>query len=147
MSINEIRQHTERIVDYVSGGQMLPVKDVSAPILTSWKRSLDDHGIDPSKTEPVRILTANELREYIGPIEDFLRIAKVGVQYLHRQVVDLGYSTLLCDAHGVTVDWRGNERFSKQWKEAGLYLGDLWSRHSTDRTDSLDGSQRGTFSS
>ncbi|MEE4254334.1 MAG: sigma-54-dependent Fis family transcriptional regulator [Desulfuromusa sp.] len=129
MSINEIRQHTQKIIDYVSGNKALSRKGVPSPITSSWKRSLDDHGIDPSKTEPVRILTANELREYTDPIEDFLRIAKVGVQQLHRQVVDLGYSTLLCDAHGVTVDWRGNERFTKQWKEAGLYLGALWSEH------------------
>jgi len=127
MSVHEIRQHTEKIINYVSDTKALSVKGVSTSILTSWKRSLDEHGIDPSKTEPVRILTSRELREYVGPIEDFLRIAKVGVQHLHRQVVDLGYSTLLCDAHGVTVDWRGQERFTKQWKEAGLYLGALWS--------------------
>lgn len=126
MSANEIRQHTEKIINYVSGNKTLTVRGVSTSILTSWKRSLDDHGIDPSKTEPVRILTSHELREYVGPIEDFLRIAKVGVQHLHRQVVELGYSTLLCDAHGVTVDWHGNERFSKEWKEAGLYLGAMW---------------------
>lgn len=129
MSAHEIRQHTEKIINYVSGTKALSVKGVSTSILTSWKRSLDEYGIDPSKTEPVRILTSHELREYVEPIEDFLRIAKVGVRHLHRQVVDLGYSTLLCDSHGVTVDWRGHERFTKQWKEAGLYLGALWSEY------------------
>ncbi|MEZ4484334.1 MAG: sigma-54-dependent Fis family transcriptional regulator [Syntrophotaleaceae bacterium] len=96
-------------------------------IATSWERSLQHYGIDPSQASPVRILTSTELREYTQPIERFLRIAKSGVQHLYRQVKDLGYSTLLCDANGVTVDWRGDERYAREWRETGLYLGALWS--------------------
>jgi transcriptional regulator of acetoin/glycerol metabolism len=95
----------------------------------SWERSLQHYGIDPSQPNPVQVLTSAELRDYTQPIERFLRIAKAGVQHLHRQVADLGYSTLLCDANGVTVDWRGDERYSRQWKESGLFLGAVWNEH------------------
>ncbi|WP_245523281.1 sigma-54-dependent Fis family transcriptional regulator [Syntrophotalea carbinolica] len=74
----------------------------------------------------MQVLTAAELREHTRPIERFTRIAKVAVQRLHRQVADLGYATLLCDSDGVTVDWQGDKRFSRQWKDCGLYLGAVW---------------------
>ncbi len=40
---------------------------------------------------------------------------------------NFGYSTLLCDASGVTVHCLGDKRFSRQRKEAGLFLGTVWS--------------------
>ncbi|ABA87596.1 sigma-54-dependent transcriptional regulator, AcoR family [Syntrophotalea carbinolica DSM 2380] len=129
MPEQEVNRHIQRIFSCVSGNRGNEGQQIEAPIVTSWERSLQHYGIDPSEPNPVQVLTAAELREYTRPIERFLRIAKAGVQFLHRQVADLGYSTLLCDAHGVTVDWRGDERFSRQWKDAGLYLGAVWNEH------------------
>lgn len=121
--------HVQRIVSSVSGNNVKGNVNVDAPILMSWERSLQHYGIDPSLSGPVQVLTSAELRAYTQPIERFLRIAKAGVQHLHRQVANLGYSTLLCDAKGVTVDWLGDERFAQQWREAGLYLGSVWDEH------------------
>lgn len=119
-------QHCEKIISLVekpSESENLPV---TTDVLKSWQRSLQQHGIDPSRPNQVRILTARELREYSQPIEEFLSIARAGIDNLHRHVCDLGYSTLLCDAQGITVDWRGEDRFKKEWKQAGLYLGAVW---------------------
>jgi sigma-54 dependent transcriptional regulator, acetoin dehydrogenase operon transcriptional activator AcoR len=119
-------QHCEKIISLVekpSESEKLPV---ATDVLKSWQRSLQQHGIDPSRPNQVRILTARELREYSQPIEAFLSIARAGIDNLHRHVCDLGYSTLLCDAQGITVDWRGEDRFKKEWKQAGLYLGAVW---------------------
>ena len=125
----EVSRHIERIYSLVSGNRGNDSIPVDAPIATSWERSLQHYGIDPSQSNPVQVLTSSELKEYTQPIENFLRIAKAGVQHLHRQVADLGYATLLCDANGVTIDWRGDERYSRQWREAGLYLGSVWNEH------------------
>ncbi len=126
MPEHDTRDHVQRIYSCVSGNNGNDSRQVDAPIATSWERSLQHYGIDPSQPNPVQVLTSSELRDYTRPIEGFLRIAKAGVQHLHRQVADLGYATLLCDANGVTVDWRGDERYSRQWKDAGLYLGSVW---------------------
>lgn len=126
MATKDVRQHVERIVSSVSGRKSIEQGLIPGLIQTSWERSLESYGIDPSQDEPVCILTANELKAHTEPIDNFLRIAKVGVQHLHQRVADLGYSTLLCDAKGVTVDWRGNQRFEREWKAAGLYLGAVW---------------------
>ena len=127
MAEQHVRNHVERIFSCVAGNRETAGMEVDTSIATSWERSLQHYGIDPSLSSPVRVLTSTELREYTQPIERFLRIAKTGVQHLYRQVKDLGYSTLLCDANGVTVDWRGDERYAREWKETGLYLGALWS--------------------
>lgn len=129
MPEQEFNRHIQRIFSCVSGNKGNDSVEVDTPIVMSWERSLQHYGIDPSQPTPVQVLTASELRDYTQPIERFLRIAKAGVQYLHRQVADLGYATLLCDANGVTVDWRGDERFSRQWKETGLFLGAVWNEH------------------
>lgn len=129
MPEQNVNRHIQRIYSCVSGNRGDDSVRIDTPIATSWERSLQHYGIDPSQPNPVRVLTSSELREYTQPIERFLRIAKAGVQHLYRQVADLGYSTLLCDANGVTVDWRGDDRFSRQWKESGLYLGAVWSEH------------------
>ncbi|APG42991.1 hypothetical protein A6070_01730 [Syntrophotalea acetylenica] len=121
-----INRHVQRIFSCVSGNRDKDDPAVEIPIVTSWERSLQHYGIDPSEPNPVRVLTEGELKGYTQPIERFLRIAKVAVHHLHRQVSDLGYSTLLCDANGVTVDWRGDERYIRQWKDTGLFLGAVW---------------------
>lgn len=125
MTGQHVRSHVDRIFSCVAGNR--ETGEVETSIATSWERSLQHYGIDPSQASPVRILTSTELREHTQPIDRFLRIAKTGVQNLYRQVKDLGYSTLLCDANGVTVDWRGDERYAREWRETGLYLGALWS--------------------
>jgi sigma-54 dependent transcriptional regulator, acetoin dehydrogenase operon transcriptional activator AcoR len=119
-------QHADKIFSFVSGNGLESEAVVEQPILRSWERSLQDYRIDPSRPNRVRVLTASELRDYSQPLENFLRIAKAGIDRLHRQVCELGYSALLCDANGVTVDWRGDQRRAREWKEAGLYLGSVW---------------------
>jgi transcriptional regulator of acetoin/glycerol metabolism len=125
----DFTQHVEKVFSYVSGNSLAEEKRLDVPVLRSWERSLQDYQIDPSEPSRVRILSKTELRDYTQPIEGFLRIAKAGVERLHRQVCALGYSTLLADSHGVAVDWRGDERMSQAWKESGLYLGSVWEEH------------------
>jgi transcriptional regulator of acetoin/glycerol metabolism len=125
----DFNQHVEKVFSYVSGNSPHEEKQPDVPVLRSWERSLQDYRIDPSEPSRVRILSKTELRDYTQPIEGFLRIARAGVERLHRQVCALGYSTLLADSHGVAVDWRGDERLSQAWKESGLYLGAVWEEH------------------
>lgn len=119
-------QHIDKIFSYISGNAPEADSMVEKPILRSWERSLQEHRIDPSRPTRVRVLTAGELRDYTQPLENFLRIAKAGIDRLQRQVCELGYSALLCDSNGVTVDWRGDQRLAREWKDAGLYLGSVW---------------------
>jgi len=127
MHPQEISSHVQKIHSCIVGKVNEDGVKIDPIIAASWNRCLRHYHIDPSEPKPVQMLMSAELREFTQPIERFLRIAKVVVRHLHRQVSDLGYSTMLCDANGITVDWLGDERYSRQWMDSGLYLGSVWS--------------------
>ncbi len=92
----------------------------------SWARCVREHGLDPSKPSPARILPAHEVRAHQQQLDHFLRVARAGMQDLYCRVEDLGYMVLLTDAQGITVDYIGNPAWDDQLRKAGLYLGADW---------------------
>jgi transcriptional regulator of acetoin/glycerol metabolism len=54
------------------------------------------------------ILPGHLVREHRERIEDFLRIARHGLETLYRQVAGMGSCVLLTDERGVTVDFIGD---------------------------------------
>jgi transcriptional regulator of acetoin/glycerol metabolism len=99
-------------------------------IRSSWLRCVNDHRLDPTCMREAVILPAPLLREHQDQMEDFLRIARHGLESLYQQVAGLGYVVLLTDARGVTVDFIGDLQLDRSLRKAGLYLGADWSeRH------------------
>ncbi|MGJ7612888.1 MULTISPECIES: sigma-54-dependent Fis family transcriptional regulator [unclassified Variovorax] len=92
----------------------------------SWARCVREHGLDPSKPSPARILPAQEVRAHQQQLAHFLRAARAGMEDIYRRVADLGYMVLLTDAEGITVDYIGNPAWDDQLRKAGLYLGADW---------------------
>ncbi|VTU45861.1 sigma-54-dependent Fis family transcriptional regulator [Variovorax sp. PBL-E5] len=92
----------------------------------SWARCVRDHGLDPSRPTPARILPAPELRAHQEQLAHFLRAARAGMEDIYRRVADLGYMVLLTDAEGITVDYIGHPAWDDQLRKAGLYLGADW---------------------
>jgi len=93
----------------------------------SWARCVNDYGLDPSRPVPAHIVEAHRLREHKEQIEDFLGVARNGMEQLYKRVSALDYVLLLTDAHGVAVDFIGNDHWDHELKHAGLYLGADWS--------------------
>lgn len=99
-------------------------------IRRSWLRCVNDHRLDPTRMREAVILPGPVLREHQDQMEDFLRIARHGLESLYQQVAGLGYVVLLTDARGVTVDFIGDLQLDRSLRKAGLYLGADWSeRH------------------
>ena len=73
------------------------------------------------------ILPSPQLREHRDRIEDFLHIARHGLETLYQQVAGMGYCVLLTDARGITVDFIGDLSLDHSLRRAGLYLGSDWS--------------------
>jgi transcriptional regulator of acetoin/glycerol metabolism len=120
------KHHIERVYSAVSQTDVAGADPVDLPVLCSWQRSLNQHGVDPAAAARVKILTECELKERAEAVDDFLRIARPGVRDLFSQVSALGYCTLLCDHNVTTLDWLGDDRQAREWKKAGLYLGSVW---------------------
>ncbi len=99
-------------------------------IRDSWMRCVRDHKLDPTRMQEAIILPSYEIREHQDQLEDFLHIARHGLQMLYHQVAGLGYAILLTDSHGVTVDFMGDIQLDPSLRKAGLYLGSNWNeRH------------------
>ena len=115
--INEVIERTSR---HAEG---MVYEDI---ITRSWARCVSDHGLDPSRTQPARVLEAARLREHQDQLESFLRVARAGMEQLYKRVSPLGYVLLLTDAQGVAVDCIGNDQWDRQLRRSGLCLGADW---------------------
>ena len=51
-------------------------------VIDSWRRSLANHGLDPSRSNEPRILTSHELREFQTPLEQFLALSRPALDRL-----------------------------------------------------------------
>jgi transcriptional regulator of acetoin/glycerol metabolism len=120
--------HAERISVAVRDGSSDP--STEDRLLKSWRRSLEDYGLDPGRPGEPRILPASRLRERLEPLDAFMRIARHGVRRLHEQVRDANYIVLLTDAQGIALDFMGTPALDKPLRRAGLYLGSNWSESS-----------------
>ncbi len=77
--------------------------------------------------QAARILPWQELREHRENLEEFRHIARHGLSGLYQQIAPAGYVVLLTDAHGVTVDYLGDDSAEISLRRAGLFLGAQWS--------------------
>lgn len=102
------------------------VSDREKIIHDSWRRCVNQHGLDPIAPRIAYILPQERLSEHREAMEEFLRTARFGLETLYRQVSCLDYVMLLTDAKGVTVDFMGDPTFSDHLRGAGLYLGADW---------------------
>ena len=98
-------------------------------IAQSWLRCVREHRLDPARMQQAVILPMPRVREHQERLDEFLRIARHGLESLYRQVAGLGYCVLLTDARGVTVDFIGDLQLDAALRRAGLYLGSDWSEH------------------
>jgi transcriptional regulator of acetoin/glycerol metabolism len=93
----------------------------------SWRRCVEEYGMDPAKPSPAHIVTEAQLREHREQSERLISIARSGLEMLFRQIAGQKYVLLLADAKGVTVDYFGDPKFEEELRTAGLYLGSDWS--------------------
>jgi transcriptional regulator of acetoin/glycerol metabolism len=124
------REHIATVMRLACEGQA--VADVQAPdrvIADSWARCVHQHGLDPTRMQAAVILPQHRVREHQERLDEFLHIARHGLEALYQQVAGMGYCVLLTDARGVTVDFIGDLQLDATLRRAGLYLGADWSEH------------------
>ena len=127
--LSEKQKHIETVVK-VAEARLSAGLDHDQVIRDSWMRCVRDHKLDPTRMQEAIILPSYEIREHQDQLEDFLHIARHGLQMLYHQVAGLGYAILLTDSHGVTVDFMGDIQLDPSLRKAGLYLGSNWNeRH------------------
>ncbi|MDT4826974.1 Acetoin catabolism regulatory protein [compost metagenome] len=98
-----------------------------AIITRSWKRCIQDYGLDPSKPAPPRYVPRQVLREHQDQADELINVARAGVEQLYRHIAELGYVILLTDNRGITVQFLGDPLDEAAHRKTGLYLGADWS--------------------
>ena len=121
-------EHIATVMRVVEDGICAPHASAHDEVIrSSWSRCVHEHRLDPTRMQEAIILPSARLREHQDRIEEFLHIARHGLEALYHQVAGLGYCVLLTDARGVTVDFLGDLVFEPSLRKAGLYLGADWS--------------------
>ncbi len=124
------REHIAAVMRLAGDGAPLPAPQLPDPLIAaSWTRCVHQHGLDPTRMQDAVIVPQPRLREHQDRMDEFLRIARHGLEALYQQVAGMGYCVLLTDARGVTVDFIGDLQLDATLRRAGLYLGSDWSEH------------------
>ncbi|WP_460141284.1 sigma-54-dependent Fis family transcriptional regulator [Pseudomonas sp. S2_E01] len=121
------RAHVDCVSRVLKNAGHLPQLPVPDLILDSWRRSMEQHHLDPGSLQGPRILSQNVLQECRERSDLFLRIASEEVARLHGRVRDADYCVLLTNAQGQTIDYRVETSIRNDCRKAGLYLGTCWS--------------------
>jgi transcriptional regulator of acetoin/glycerol metabolism len=126
--VKDMNQHIDKVFRSTDSKILGAVNNKSEPqIADSWQRCLTKYNLDPSTKNKPRILSSRALREFQEPLEEFLLIAKSGMKSLYEKVSAAGYVILLGDANGVTIDFIGDPKDERENRDAGLFLGSVWS--------------------
>ncbi|WP_458130154.1 sigma-54-dependent Fis family transcriptional regulator [Pseudomonas sp. Z2-11] len=121
------RAHVDCVSRVLKNAAQLPQLPVPDLIFDSWRRSMEQHHLDPGSLQGPRILSHEVLKQCRERSELFLNIASDEVARLHGRVRDADYCVLLTDAQGQTIDYRVETTLRNDCRKAGLYLGTCWS--------------------
>lgn len=125
------KRHIETVLQVAETGHPVPQALHHDEIIRdSWMRCVHEHKLDPTRMQEAIILPGQRIRERQDQLEEFLHIARHGLETLYQQVAGLGYAVLLTDARGITVDFIGDIQLDPSLRKAGLYLGSDWSESS-----------------
>jgi AraC-like DNA-binding protein len=116
--------HADQVYSIANGDATAPQAD---EVSASWKRCLENHGVDPTTAEPPRILTSYELKHLRSPLEALIVNSQEELDRLYSVVHQAGYVVLLCNADGVAIEHRGQETLASEFQYWGTWLGGVWS--------------------
>jgi HAD superfamily phosphoserine phosphatase-like hydrolase len=121
------QHHVDTVLGVVAGTLPATGGEGTSLIQRSWLRCVERYGLDPARRPDIRIENPSRVRECIQQNEEYLRVARAGMEQLYKHVSDLGYVLLLTDAEGIGVDYIGNDTWDIALRRAGLTLGANWS--------------------
>ncbi|MGH1432616.1 MAG: sigma-54-dependent Fis family transcriptional regulator [Neptuniibacter sp.] len=117
---------TKDVVAYVTGNFQERDIQPGDQIARSWERSLLKYGLDPHASQGIEILTQYEIQQQLEQHESYLGIARNGLTGLSKRIANAGFSVLLTDEAGLTLDAKLPENMKDIWQDAGLLVGSSW---------------------
>ena len=98
---------------------------LNTTVLSSWKRCIQDYGMNPETQRSVIVQPQRNLHDHQGPLGEFMRLAKPGMISLQRHLSKSHYRVILTDPYGVNIEL-ANQSPSHEDQRAGICLGAIW---------------------
>ena len=90
-------------------------------IVTSWRRCLTAHHLDPEIQAAPHVITEKEIRDSREPLRKVILRAQEELDRLFAIVGPQLYVVLLCDRDGVAIHDRGDESLADAYKDCGIW--------------------------
>lgn len=116
------RRHEDAVVAALAGGQA-----ARSSVVASWARSMRVHGLDPALRPRDERLTSVEISDLRARMEPVTLAARPTMERLFQAVGGFGASVILANRDGVPVERLGKASEDRDFAEAGLWTGTLWS--------------------
>ena len=126
MTSPHIARHAHQVLSFGEGHAAAHGPAADPAIARSWRRCLDQHGLDPSSARATCVIEQTRLREHREQLEQVARVAHWQMSSLHQQLGGGGHAILLTDARGVVIDSVSSEAERPEFQRAGLWLGAVW---------------------
>lgn len=97
-----------------------------APILRSWTRCINEHGLDPEVCRQPALLTGAELAARQERLSDVIGCAKLEMATLYQQLGDTDLAVVLSDTNGVILHLVSSTSFAQQVEDWGFCVGAVW---------------------
>ncbi|WP_341958017.1 sigma-54-dependent Fis family transcriptional regulator [Pseudomonas sp. RC10] len=118
--------HAQQVLQAVQGSPKTADFAKDPAITRSWRRCLDQHGLDPASRRPPNVLENHTLNAHRAPLEHIIKVARWQMSSLHQQLGGDGHVVMLTDAQGVVIDSVFNDAERTDFQRAGLWLGAMW---------------------
>jgi sigma-54 dependent transcriptional regulator, acetoin dehydrogenase operon transcriptional activator AcoR len=104
-----------------------PESTLSTDILrASWRRCLDEYGLDQALNKPVARVGAATVRELHGEMEDVLAESTPVIDRVRQVARDGNFAVLFCNAAGVAIESYADSPEGEELAQAGLDKGSVW---------------------
>ncbi len=128
MTNNLQHSHIENVLYTVTANSAHSDNEFESNLIArSWKRCVNNYNITPDQQFSPKILEQSKLREYQEAFSDPHGFARNCIDKLYTLISDTGYTLLLTDNNGITLDCRYDPEYETELKNKGLYTGTDWS--------------------
>ncbi len=95
-------------------------------IQASWSRCTNEYRLEPQLRRPVDRVSQSNVRDLLGPMEEFLAESSSAVERVRSIARDAECCLLLCDPGGVVVRSYADTAASQALADEGLTIGSRW---------------------
>ncbi|MCQ9615841.1 sigma 54-interacting transcriptional regulator [Paenalcaligenes niemegkensis] len=118
--------HARRIRQILEKGQFSP-SDVSDVVLNSWRRCMEDYGLNPEHSQAPPVLTRSEFLERQDHAAQLLYEASQEMELLYHQLADSQLVVVLVDREGTILHLVASPDLRAELETMSLCRGAVWS--------------------